>query len=239
MSQDTLDRFPLTPAHRLFHETYARSWRLWQVVYAFRQLTREGIPLAGRAFEEKMKRFFAPAQPKISAESEINRSQAAADAATVIFAHTVVDGAAYDYCRVIALHAPQDWERDVENKQVKLLDVRSATYETILQQVLKKHLKQLEWKSLLGKIDLLHAKCPLPDGFKYASYVFDRERIERLDRTRHGIIHGDWLGQRFPSIDEDLDYFVQTIMYLTFLIQTKYDLQFYPDILLPLMQAAI
>ena len=71
----------------------------------------------------------------------------------------MVDGAAFDYCRVTALHAPQDWESDISNKQVPLSVVRGASFDEVRGTKLEEYLKDLEIKSLKEKIDRLHARC--------------------------------------------------------------------------------
>lgn len=220
----------LSPAHRLLYETYARYWRLWQLVCAYRHLSREGIPLAGKIQEQKIRDFFAPAEIEVSTGSDLGRSQAAVDAATIVFAHTVLDGVAHDYCRVIALHCPLDWATDLERKQVTLAEIGAASYEVLLHRALEKLLKDIERSSLLTKIDLLHKKCAHGRKFTYFKYVFDRERIKHLDDTRHEIIHGGGLGKPIPGIDEYLQFIAETVMYLTALIKFGYGLGLEADL---------
>src|SRR5262249_3098878 len=103
-------------------------------------------------------------------ESTIN----SLDAATILFAHSMVDGAAFDYCRVTALHAPEDWESDLLNKQVPLNIVRKESYEKIRDDKLRQALVDLEMESLRKKIDRLHARCQPPDKWSpMTGYMFD------------------------------------------------------------------
>jgi len=65
-------------------------------------------------------------------ELTISQAQIAADAASIIFAHSFLDGAAFDFCRVTALAAPRDWESLIDQRQIKLSDLRESNYEQIL-----------------------------------------------------------------------------------------------------------
>ena len=56
----------------------------------------------------------------------VGLAQIGVDAASIVFAHSVLDAAALDYCRVTALVAPGDWESVIDQRQVKLSDLRGA-----------------------------------------------------------------------------------------------------------------
>jgi hypothetical protein len=70
------------------------------------------------------------ADPDFLAQALINHSattfESALDAATLIFAHSVLDSAALDWCRVCALAAPDDFLPLINQKKVTLADVQAA-----------------------------------------------------------------------------------------------------------------
>jgi hypothetical protein len=153
------------------------------------------------------------------------------DAATILFAHSMVDGAVFDYCRVTALHAPEDWESDFSNKQVPLSVMRKMSFEEIRDTKLKETLKALERESLSEKIDRLHARCRPPSGWSpMHGYVFDLGRIERLDRLRQEIVHGKGLGQPIPNAEDEFDYMHRSCLYFMGLVHLKYNLKIDPSI---------
>jgi hypothetical protein len=105
---------------------------------------------------------------------------------------------------------------------------RASTYEEVLSGVLAHYLKQLERESILKKIDLIFRACTQAGASwsrgKGFVYVFDRGRLERLDRLRHELIHGDALGMPIRNALEDLHYMLNTAIYLTLMIGDRYSL---------------
>jgi hypothetical protein len=240
-----------TPAEKLFNETYGRNLRTWNTVATFRQMVQLGIPAATDAkaketsmvYDEMLSNpeyanlftaggdAFRAALPKekfidITVKHTVETSINSLNAATILFAHSMVDGAAFDYCRVTALHAPQDWESDILNKQVPLSVVRGASFEQIRASKLEELLKDLEMKSLREKIDRLHARCQPPKRSSPATgYAFDLDRIIRIDKLRQDIVHGQVLGQTIAEPDDELDYMNRTCMYFMGLVNLKYNLK--------------
>jgi hypothetical protein len=167
-----------------------------------------------------------------SRESTIN----CLDAATILFAHSMVDGAAFDYCRVTVLHAPADWESDILNKRVPLETVRDELYEKIRQMKIDAALEDLEMESLRKKIDRLHARCKPEQGWSpMTGYEFNLERIEQLDRLRQDIVHGDALGRPINAVEDELDYMNRTCMYFLGLVNLRYGLKIDPQFVMTFM----
>lgn len=180
------------------------------------------------AFRERMPRAkFVEEAVKTSVETSTNLL----NAATILFAHSMVDGAAFDYCKVTALHAPQDWELEVVNKQATLSDIRAKTFEEIRWAKIESLLEDLEMQSLEKKIDRLHARCRPPQGWSpMHGYVFDLDRIKGLDRLRQDIVHGEALGRTIESADEEFQYMNSTCWYFMGLVNLRYDLRIDPQL---------
>lgn len=162
----------------------------------------------------------------VAAQVIFDTSYASLEAAVLVFYHSLLDATAFDYCRVTVLHAPRDWEQDLKNTQVPLLETQGKSYDQLLQTKLSERLERLERESLLTKLDRLFARCNPPPG--WSPYVFDRARIKRFDDQRHEIIHGKALGKPltlFPVTDENLFYVQQTGMYLMWSVCLKYGMR--------------
>ena len=141
----------------------------------------------------------------------------------------MVDGAAFDFCRVTALHAPQDWESDLLSKTVALSLVRQRPFEEIRAMKLEDLLADLEMKSLKDKIDRLHARCRPEKGWSpMRGYAFDPTRIERLDVLRQNIVHGNALGQPIEDATGEFDYLNRTCCYFMGLVNMRYGLTLDP-----------
>lgn len=175
--------FVATDAEILFSETHGRTVRAWSTVSIFRQVVHAGFAAATEAKAKEAEFLydrvisdpsymklvndvegFRKAMPKEKfVELGVTQSAETANnllnAATILFGHSMVDGAAFDYCRVTALHAPNDWEPDLSNKQVAVSMLRERATDEIVRLKLADLLEDLEMKSLREKIDRLHARA--------------------------------------------------------------------------------
>lgn len=246
-----------TPAETLFSETHGRTVRAWSTVSIFRQVVQAGLAAAKQEKAKEAESLydrvisdpdymklvtdvegFRKAMPKEKfVEFGVKQSAETAanllNAATILFGHSMVDGSAFDYCCVTALHAPNDWEPELSNKQVPLSLVRELPIEEILRRKLDDALKDLEMKSLRDKIDRLHARCQPKKGWSpIHGYVFDLARIERLDLLRQNIVHGDALGQPIEDALGEFEYMNRTCWYFMGLVNMRYGLRLDPYIVL-------
>lgn len=243
----------MTEGEKLFNETHARWMYAWSVIHCFRNTFTDVAPTAAKQLQARSEALYRsvvedpqwegllsdPAefakcfdQEKFvmaSAEGVLKTSYASLDAAALIFYHSVLDAVAFDYCRVTALIAPEDWEKDLKDMRVPLLEIRNRSYDQVLRAKLEERLAKLERDSLLAKVDRLLARCQPPsDWSPMVGYTFDRKMIEKFDLQRHKIVHGDALGKSFtlfhPS-DKNLYYLSQTALYLMGLVKLRYGLQ--------------
>jgi hypothetical protein len=60
-------------------------------------------------------------------DTTITSASAAVDAATVIFAHSMVDDCVFSLCEACALAGPEDWDRFVDAKRIAFCEVRQKT----------------------------------------------------------------------------------------------------------------
>jgi len=235
-------------ARGLFSETFSRRFvDDWVLIHTFRRVASAGLPHAREAISAdsivqrllrnpEYARIFtdldvaarteaASTLAQSMTETAVANARAAIDAASVVFAHSILDGAAYECCRVTALVAPLDWEESVADKRTRLADVKSTSYEDLVKTNLEPFLDELERKSLLQKIDLLFQRCrPAAGWTPMVDYRFDRDRIEVFDQLRHDIIHGE--GPReIPCLDTELDYLSSTTLFLILLVNSRYKLK--------------
>lgn len=246
-----------TPAEKLFSETHGRTLRAWSTVSIFRQVVQAGFEAATKAKTKEAESLydrlisdpdytklvtdvegFRKAMPKEKfVELGVKQSTETAtnllNAATILFGHSMVDGTAFDYCRVTALHAPEDWEPDLSKKQVALSLVRQQPFEEILKLKLEDFLKDLERESLTDKIDRLHARCRPDRGWSpMHGYAFDPARIGRLDSLRQNLVHGDALGQPIDDANGEFEYMNRTCWYFMGLVNMRYGLRLDPYVAL-------
>src|SRR5262249_5409830 len=115
-------------------------------------------------------------------DATMSQAAASVDAASLIFMHSILDGVALDYCRVTAMLAPERWADLVKDRQIKLEEVKGATYDQLLRTALGQYFERLERESLLRKVEMLYRACDPPKAAPSAvkGYTFDRERLERI-----------------------------------------------------------
>ena len=239
----------MTDAELLFNETFSRSLNSWRIILSFRTVTQAGMNAAAKQVESQtnqfmdevlakgktlitdVKAFVESGEAGRTVEAMVKNTLAGAingiDGACILFSHSVLDAAAFDYCRVTSLVAPNDWESSVEKRKLELVELRGGkTYDQFLKGKLEEFFEQLEQESLLKKVDLLYSKCQPPaDWSGVKSYTFDRSHLENLDKLRQEIVHKDGLGKPIPNAEQENDYMMSTNWHLMGLVNYKYNLK--------------
>jgi hypothetical protein len=83
-------------------------------------------------------------------ESRLADAAAAAEAAILIFRHSVLDYVATELCRVLGTLAPRLWEDALGERRLKLSDVNSfGSYEDALRGLVSTYMDEIERKSLV------------------------------------------------------------------------------------------
>lgn len=245
--------FRMSAAEILFNDALARCFTRWNLILSFRITSAAGLATARqRIATEKVtfvndllhrpeydkilidkQEFFKEHPPEQivqqMTDATIELAQIAGDAASIVFTQSVLDGAAFDYCRVTALIAPTEWEPTVSQRRMKLADLRDMNYNQILESKLAEYFEQLDRESLLKKADLLLARCRPPEKWSpMENYAYDRQRLERLDQYRHDLIHGEGLGKGLASAEEETEFMMKTAMYFMGLVNLRYGLKINP-----------
>ena len=223
-------------AQTLFDHTFGRTMKVQQFIFSFQSYMALGAPSAAEAIAGQMERFARDfiAKPNFGTEEErkkaleplekqvlgatadtINNAHIAAEAACIVFAHSMIDAAVLDYCRVSAMMDVEDWASEVLTDKITLRQARSTSIDTLVREAVDGHMKVLGNKSLLAKIEVLQTVCK-PGGAEIRKgYRFHRARIKALDDLRIAIIHKDAFGERIPATCDDLAYLWETNLYLS------------------------
>jgi hypothetical protein len=243
-------------AEEVFSETFLRSIVNWSFVVSLRQISEIALPLAARvlapahaeaveliAADSNYNKMFVNTDGSWSPWSEelkrlmsagitttaVSNARKAMDAASLVFAQSMLDDAAWSYCQVCALIAPQDWEPFVAAKKIDFATIRGSSTDAVREELIQAALSQLERESLIKKVDMLFRLCNPPKDFApTANYTFDRNRLEAIDSQRHRIVHEIDLRGELKSIDDDLEYVRKTSIFLMGLVHQKYRVQIHP-----------
>jgi hypothetical protein len=246
----------MTTAEDIFSEAFGRFMSNWSFVISLRLVSEVALPLAAKAlapthadaieaiaadpnyskilvnldgsrspWSEEFKRLMSTG----ITVTVVSNARKAIDAASLVFAQSMLDDSAWSYCRVCALIGPQDWEPFVEAKKIEFAAVRGRSSDAIRDELIQTALSQLERESLLKKVDMLFQLCTPPKNFApIENYTFERNRLEAIDNKRHRIIHANGLKAELENVDDDLEYVRKTSNFLMGLVHQKYGVQINP-----------
>lgn len=240
-------------AEDVFSETYGRFIKNWAFITSLRQVAEVALPTAEEALAAIHADFVErasidPQYKKIivnldgteaawgdevkkllgagMTQNAIANATTAINAASLVFAESVLDDCVWSFLKVCSLVSPADWEQFIANRKVSFASFCGKTREAVRAEMIEEKLTQIERDSLLGKIDLLFQLCTPPKGFApIRNYVYDRDRLAKIDDARHGIVHRDGLGKPVAGIDDDLDFISKTANYLLGIVNQKYGVQ--------------
>lgn len=241
-------------AEKLFTETFTSCNSRFAVISSFREISRLGLPVAtlhiydrylnfadelfndpqhDKLFIDKQKAYESiggvEALGTKMTQDQIGNYKASVDAASLIFAHSVIDNAALNYCRCCALVNPRDWEQFVEKKKVAIEDIKGLSTDEILAKKVHEYISSLDRESLVLKADRLFQVCRPSAGFApLHNYTYDRDRLLKLDEMRHDIVHKSSSVPMLPNGDDDIWFLQQTANFFMALVNGKYDLRINP-----------
>jgi hypothetical protein len=241
-------------AMRLFSQTFVRVFELLGMISAMPQTIAKTMPFGQAALEmentetvlailadRKLSEIFkdpaamAGGQYREFARNITEKSMTSAknlaSTAALVFAHGVFDATLFDYCRVSALWAPNDWTGLVGNRKISITEVEHTTKYRLFIDSIDNYLKGLERESILKKADVLHQVIK-PQGFPMTvrDYQYEREKLESIDEARHQVVHQLRFRDGFPSVTHTIDYLRKTAVYFMGLIHRRYGLKLDPNV---------
>ncbi len=243
----------MTDAEILLGSTFGRCLDRFSFIYSFRATSQKGMTAAVPIIHEQKRTFINTVVSVLELAKMIERKEdlltdpleetaamltnttlknslIATNAASLVFAHSIIDGAALDFCRVTALVAPRDWESSIDQRQIKLSEARESDYEQLLRRKLAEFFQQLDREPLVKKADHLFARCTPPEKWRpIEDYEYDRDRLKRLDQYRHDVVHGGGLQKEISAIDDEIAFLQKTCIFFTMLVVAKYQIKFHPD----------
>lgn len=164
------------------------------------------------------------ATDRASQQQEVFRR--AIDAASLVFAHSILDNVAYEFCRIAVQLEPSYYEDRLGERKIKLKDLKDSSYDDTLHAKIEGALKELEKESLLKKTDVLLSICQPDDEFApITDYKFDRDRLEELDQTRHRVVHDQVVENSLPNGNDDIWFLMSSSNYLMTLLNMRFDLK--------------
>jgi hypothetical protein len=225
-----------------------RSFDLWNIVRLFRAVAHHGfkpaqgavrsgteavldkLDIPSRMIFERVRPGFTDSIIDETLQQADLTSRASVDAASLVFAHSILDDLATECCRVSAAADPEDWRTAIRERRVRIGDLGERTVEQLIDCIMAEFLDQFGKEALLKRLDVLNMKCqPAPRwSFAGQEYRFDRDRLERLDQERQSVIHRVQIEQVRVGIEDDLGFLMATCFYLIFMVANRYALDVDP-----------
>ena len=249
------------PEH-LAAQIFGRTMSAWNAVHTFRWMGQLGLPHAanqaawqhqrtthhfataaeyadmfiGDGRERLVELGFFETAAQAMTENAVSIFNFVSDASSLIFAHSVLDSAALDWCRVCAIAEPDDIMPYIEKKRIALSEMKDASFAQLRDNAISEFFISLERDSLIKKLDTIFAVCRPPHDFVgMHDYRYDRNRIVALDALRHEYVHRGGLGTRLPQGDDDLWYLFKTTHFLLPLVHQRYRFRIDPNHVLAAM----
>lgn len=162
---------------------------------------------------------------KTKTQEALTSAQSFVDAASLVFAHSVLDDIASECCRISVLAGPDDWLPAVDKRKVTIEQVRQLGYEKLKTDLLKRYIEQLAREPLMKRLDNINQRCQPVPVFKPRGheYKYDRDRIRLLDDLRHDIIHRIEI-RPFSTMTEDLDFLEKSSWFLIWMVNRHYNM---------------
>jgi hypothetical protein len=142
-----------------------------------------------------------------------DQSMAAVEAARFVFAHTILDGLATSIVGFLAAAEPERWEDTVKDRKVSLAEAKADSYEKLRGNLLDKQVKELAQDSLIKRFGIIFSRTGENNDL-IRDFGYDQKRMEQLDQLRHDFVHKDALGNRMPTLDDDLNFMYKSGMAL-------------------------
>lgn len=247
----------MSSSNEQFTITFSRMMRGWAVIDSFRRIGFAGIPHAAGVVAREHTSFVADLADsgKLGeiivgirdpddlqktgvwlsenlTEQAVKNAACSIDAASFVFAHSILDDGLSSFLQITSEVARNFWEKRLEEKKVPLALVRAQSTDKILTSLVTKEVREVRRNSsLIEKCDLLHAICKPSGPPSHPEYKFDQGTLSELDKLRHEIVHGDLLGSEIEDAQKKLDYLQQTWMYFFIMMHQTFGLQIDPRVL--------
>jgi len=163
-----------------------------------------------------------------AAGATIESARSAIDAASLVFMHSIIDSGASRLLQLTSLAGPEDWYQFMDEKKLPFSKVRQDRHETLYIGLLLQEMARIERNtSLPWKGARLRQLCKPEDGWTQMRY--DETGLQRVDKLRHDIVHGEMLGNPIPDAHNDIRFLENTGWYFWLIVGKRYGLELSND----------
>jgi hypothetical protein len=145
--------------------------------------------------------------------------------ATLVFAHTILDGIFSECCEVSFLASSSDWYSFVGERKVKLGNLKNGDSDSLHWQEAQEFVRQLSRESMLKRFEYLHKICvPKLQKSELITAWIKRERLEHFDLVRHRVIHGRSFAKQLDKVEDQIHFAMMAGISMLLLVNQSYKL---------------
>lgn len=205
------------------------------VIHSLKMVTNIGLaqlPTVMRAFSG------AEAPPKLLGKRrrkdvveimhDITSEQAktAVDAASIIYAHAMVDAAILRLCKVTVGFDRAAWLPLIERKQVTWAHMSEQTVAEVRDGLIERVLTDVERQSLPAKCDTLFSIIrPRRVTAVVRRFKYSRDRLVKIDRLRHDLVHKLHFNRPIRQVNAKVEYLFGVGDFFNALTARKYTVE--------------
>ena len=242
-----------------FTKAFSRITRGWAVIGSLRKVALAGMPYAARVVDGQHKSLMADLtasgqlekfiigikdsqdlqktadflREKLT-EQTLKNASYSVDAASLVFAHTVLDDALNSFLEITSEVARDFWTQRVKKNKIELESLIDRGLDNALSSIIDKEVSTIRRNdSMVKRAELLHAICQPSGGSGHPHYKFEPEKVREIDKLRQDIVHGELLGGEIPEIEGNLTYLDDTSMYFFVMMHKSFGLRIDPAMLTP------
>jgi hypothetical protein len=157
-------------------------------------------------------------------EQMMKNASYSVDAASLVFAHTVLEDAINSYLGITRHFAQDFWKTWAKKRQFDLEAVMKHGLDDVVGRIIQNEIWSIRRnESLVKKAGLLLAICK-PSATD-TNYKFDGEQLKAIDKLRQDIVHGDLLGSEIADINTKLIYLRKTWIYFFTMLHETFGLR--------------
>jgi hypothetical protein len=154
---------------------------------------------------------FSKALGNALAQRSVRVADETIDAATLVFAHTMLDEVLSDCCRIAFLAKPDDWHGFVKKRKLEAGLLNASTGEKIIEDLCWDFVCQRQRESMVRRLQILNQTCaPHLRNQRIPTAWIKKDALGEFDCLRHNIIHGKPFSTKVRAI-EDRVYFAKMV----------------------------
>jgi hypothetical protein len=168
---------------------------------------------------------FLDAMSQAMAKRSVRLAKETTHSAALVFAHTLLDEALSECCRISFLASPTDWYPFIEKRKVEIGALQTRDSKDVLREFAWEFVRQQKRESMVRRLQLLNQLCiPRLKCKEIPTAWLNQEALNEFDELRHRIIHGRYFSRPIRAIEDQLVFAKRAGLSMLQLVWQAYEL---------------